>query len=321
MPIETLSSPLQAAVFVIGIILLVKGADWLVSGASFIATKLGIPKVIVGLTIVAIGTSAPEFAVSGYAALDGSGEIALANVVGSNIFNLGFILALCALITPVQTSKVLVWRDGMVLLAGTILMAIFSFTNSEFSRGEASVMVAGLVSYIGYLIYTVKKHKGSAEDIVEIEEVETEGNFKVASFKLATGLFALLFGCNLVVETAQIFAKAMGLSEWFIGITVIAIGTSLPELVTALTSVYKKDSDIGIGGLIGSDIFNIFGVVGMAALAKPLSVSDESTLPFYFLIFATILTAVFMRTGWRLSRNEGVILLVVASARYAYEIL
>ena len=282
------------------------------------ATRFGISKLVVGLTVVAIGTSAPEFAVSGYAAYKGAGEMALANVVGSNIFNLGFILALCAIILPLSVTKPTVYRDVPVLLLGSALLAFFALWDGQVQRWEGTLLLVGLLSYILYLIQQARRDKSQLSDVPEVEE-ET-GSTGYALLILLGGLVALLLGCNLMVNTAEIFAKTMGFSEWFIGITVIAIGTSLPELVTALSSVLKKDADIGVGGLVGSDIFNILGVIGVSAVINPMAVSDSSRVPFYFLLFATTLTWGMLRRGWRLSRLDGLALLVIATARYGFEI-
>ncbi len=307
----------ELLIFIAGLVLLVKGADWFVEGAASIARRLGVSKLVVGLTIVAIGTSAPEFAVSGYAALNGSGELALANVVGSNIFNLGFILAFCSILTPMAVSRQTVYRDCFFLIVGTLLVSFLVLYDGVVSRFDGSLLIVSLAGYISYLLWLSKK---SIKEAASQEIVRANGHWSWEVAKVLFGLSGLLVGCNLVVETAKSFALSMGMSEWFIGITIIAMGTSLPELVTAVASVLKKDSELGIGGLIGSDIFNLFGVVGFTAVLSPMSVGNESAVPFFFLIFATCLTAFFLRTHWRLSRIEGIVLLGVATFRYAYEI-
>lgn len=305
-----------ALAFVGGLLLLVKGADWFVEGASALAKNLGMSSTIIGLTVVAIGTSAPEFAVSTYASLQGSGDIALANVVGSNIFNLGFILALIAIIAPFSVKANTVYRDMMMVIVGSSLLTAFALMDNHVSRLEGSVLVTILV---GYLFYLWKRSKEGEE--LDLEDIPDEPMTGLQTgIRLVIGLGGLIIGCNLTVESAKTFALSMGMSEWLIGVTIIATGTSLPELVTAITSLVKKKTDIGVGGLIGSDIFNILGVIGSAALIKPLAVNPDSAVPFGFLIFATILTAIFLRNGWKMTRTEGWILMGIATIRYLVEI-
>lgn len=311
--------------FVGGLFLLTKGADWFVDGLSAIALNFGMSKLIVGLTVVAIGTSAPEFAVSGYAAFKGSGDIALANVIGSNIFNIGFILAICAIASPIKVLPSMVYRDMPVLLLGAVIVSVLALQGG-ISRPYGIGLLVILAIYLGYLIRQItKERKVDAETIATINIAEEEINSEKlrngpAMLRGFIGLVALLVGCNLVVESAKTVALSMGLSEWFIGITVIAVGTSLPELITAIASIRKNETDLGVGGLIGSDIFNIFGVLGMASIIRPIESHPDSAVPFYFFIFAVVLTLIFLRTGWKLTRKEGWTLLIISAIRYAFEI-
>ncbi len=300
--------------FVIGIVFLVKSADAFVENAAAIASHFGISKIIVGLTIVAMGTSAPEFAVSSLASVRGSGSLAVANVVGSNIFNLGFILAICALITPLAIERKTVFRDCFFLICGGILLLYFVANDGHVTRVEGGVL---FVSLIGYLIFLFRT---AASDIEETDLDPSKPLLMLFIFTII-GLVGLLLGCNMVVTSAQTFAAQMGVSEWMIGMTVVAVGTSLPELVTAVASVLKKDAGIGVGGLIGSDIFNIFGVIGMTSMLYPIDASALTTnlSPFYFLIGSTVLTTLLMARGWLLTRWKGGLIMLVAFLRYVYE--
>jgi len=303
--------------FIVGIILLIKGASLFVDGASEIAESFGLSKLVVGLTVVAIGTSGPEFAVSSYAAYQGAGELALANVVGSNIFNLGFILAICAMASPIAIEKRTVFRDCSFLLFGASLLAGFVLFDSIVSRVEGFILCLLILGYITFLIISSNQTKDE-------ENHEKRSRQKLSWRQVGgvlVGLAALLLGCNLVVDSAKIFATELGISEWLIGITVIAIGTSLPELVTAIASVVKGNTELGVGGLIGSDIFNIFGVIGSTAMLAPMTVGPGSRIPFLFLVLTIIVTAIFMRTNWRLSRAEGLMLFIIASLRYGFEVV
>jgi cation:H+ antiporter len=310
---------------ILGLVLLAKGADWFVEAASGIAERFNLSKLVIGLTVVAIGTSAPEFAVSAYAAFNDSGNLAVANVVGSNIFNLGFILALCAIAAPITIAKETVYRDCTFLGLGTILLSGFVLHDGAISRVEGIVLAGLLVGYIAYLIKNSRSTKLSVSQASQSISTAKPKVAKSSQLKdigiLVVGLLTLLLGCNLAVDSAKIIATGLGVSEWMIGITVIAIGTSLPELVTAIASVAKGNSEIGVGGLIGSDIFNIFGVIGMSAMLSPMTISSGLSMPFYFLIFTTLLTGILMRTRWQLSRREGIFLFTLAGARYALEIL
>jgi len=305
------------AAFVVGLLLLIKGADVFVEGASTLARRFGLSKTVVGLTVVAIGTSAPEFAVSGYAALQGAGELAVANVVGSNIFNIGFILALCAMASPILIDKPTLFRDCFFLLLGSILLSVFALSDGLISRLDGFILCSLLIGYLTFLI--TKSPTEAKEKSIPSETVAKYGHLKEIGLTIL-GLSGLLLGCNLVVDSAKIFATELGISEWLIGITVIAIGTSLPELVTAVVSIVKQQTELGVSGLIGSDIFNIFGVIGSTALLAPMAVSPESRIPFAFLILTIVLTAAFMRTHWRLSRAEGLVMIAVATFRFSYEI-
>ena len=304
--------------FLIGIYFLIKSADVFVESAAAIAGRFGISQVVIGLTIVAMGTSAPEFAVSSLAASRGSGSLAVANVVGSNIFNLGFILAICALLTPLVIERKTVYRDCLFLICGSILLFYSIANDGIVTRLEGGILFGSLIAYLVYLFVTAMTDDDNDSD--SSDEDSSKPIFKLV-FLTIIGLVGLLISCNMVVTAAQTFATKMGVSEWVIGMTVVAVGTSLPELVTAVASVMKKDAGIGVGGLIGSDIFNIFGVIGMTGLLHPIDASQLSFAPFYFLIGSIILTTILMTRGWVLDKTKGIIIMIVAVLRYVFEFI
>lgn len=307
---------LQVVLFCVSLLLLMKGADWLVQGATSLAKKLGISDLVVGLTVVAIGTSSPEFAVSGIAAWNGMGDISLGNVVGSNIFNLGFILAICVIAVPIKIEKMMLYRDLMFLLAGALLLVGLLYSGNSLSRYDGIL----LLSCLGLYLWFLWKKSSFSGEVPEFEEEIVEVSGGMTAVKLICGLACLLLASRILVDLASDFAARMGVDQWLIGITIVAIGTSLPELVTAIASIMKKNSDLGIGGLIGSDIFNIFGVMGFASILSPVSVSSGAYNQIGFLVGTIFLIGVMMRIGWNLNRWKGILLFVVSLIRYGMEI-
>ena len=235
-----------------------KGASWLVDSASKIAKRLGISELVIGLTILALGTSAPEFAVSILAALKGSGNIAIGNIVGSNIFNLGFILGGTAIVHSLQTSRIVIVRDGFFLLFGTFLLLFFLW-DLTLTRFEGGVLFSLLILYLVYLY--VKREPLEAEQ-------EMGKMLWWDPLMLILGLVMVLIGAHFMVESAINLARYMGVSEWVIGATVIAAGTSAPEFATSLAAALRSRYGMSVGNLIGSDIFNLFGVLGVAGIFK-----------------------------------------------------
>jgi cation:H+ antiporter len=241
------------------------GAIWVVESASTIAKKLGLSELVIGLTVVAIATSAPEFAVTVSAALRGQTSISVGNVVGSNIFNLGFILGLVAIFSGIATNKILIKRDGSLLLFTSLLLLIF-FYDLNLSVVEGIILTAILIIYVSVLI--IKKEK--------IEEGVPAGIFKWYDIpKLIFGVAAIIISANFLVDSATILARNIGVSEWIIGITIVAGGTSVPELATSMVAVYKGRYGISAGNLIGSDLFNMLGVLGVAAILNPLNIKKK----------------------------------------------
>jgi cation:H+ antiporter len=282
------------------------GAVWVVEAASRIAKRLGVSELIIGLTVVAMGTSAPEFAVTVGAALKGQGDISIGNVVGSNIFNLGFILGGVALVRAIATSRSLVYRDGAVMIGITFLL-LFFLRDLTMDRWEGAILFTLLLVYIGYLIYSREP----------MEEDIPEGDFQWLDIpRLLAGLALIVTSGHFLVESASSLARAFGVSEWVIGVTIVAAGTSAPELVTSLIAVLRGRYGISAGNLIGSDIFNLLGVLGLAALLKPMSIDASAYSSMYLLSGMVIMVVIMMRTGWKISRWEGGLLVLINLVRW-----
>ena len=283
-----------------------KGATWLVDSASKIAKRLGISELVIGLTILALGTSAPEFAVSILAALRGVGNIAIGNIVGSNIFNLGFILGGTAIIHSLKTSRIVIVRDGFFLLFGTFILLFFLW-DLTLTKFEGVVLFSLLILYLSYLY--VKREP--------LETKQVMGKMdRWDPLMLIGGLAMVLVGAHFMVESAINLARYMGVSEWVIGATVIAAGTSAPEFATSLAAALRSRYGMSVGNLIGSDIFNLFGVLGVAGILNNITVSLDARMHLVFLSLMVALVLVFMRTGWVVSRREGYILVMVGLVRW-----
>ena len=273
---------------IVGFILLIKGADFLVDGASDIAKKLHIPEIIIGLTIVSIGTSMPELFVSTKAALAGSADMSLGNVIGSNICNLLLILGLSAAIKPVKFQKQTVRIEIPMCLAITVLFFILCNTNQTLSRLEGILFIHLFLMFILYTIYM-----GSQGDNKFSFGKEKKISLPKSLLMLLLGIVGLKFGGDLTVDNAVFVAEKLHISEKIISMTVLAIGTSLPELVTSVTAALKGDSDIAIGNIIGSCIFNILLIIGLSAAITPLTYNVSYNIQMFTLMFAMILLAIF----------------------------
>ena len=297
------------------IVLLWKGAEWLVDAASKLAQKLGVSDLVIGLTIVAIGTSAPEFAVSVSAALEGNPEIAVGNVFGSNIFNLGFILGLGVLFKNLKTTRNTVYRDGtfLVCVALLIYFLMFGFDFNILSGGylspNASVFLVVLL--VGYIFFLYMKKP-------DIESGIPSGDFRIKDFFwLIIGITFVIIGGYLLVENAVKIGTHAGLDVWIIGITIVAAGTSSPELVTTLVSIVKKKYNMAIGNLIGSDLFNMLGVIGVAGIVgKGIQIPAVAHISLLILIANLMVIVFFLIFSWKLVQWEGIILVLISMVRY-----
>ncbi|MBO9362693.1 MAG: sodium:calcium antiporter [Thermoflexus sp.] len=282
------------------------GAVWIVESAARIARRLGMSELVIGLTIVAVGTSSPEFAVTIGAALKGQGDISVGNVIGSNIFNLGFILGGVAVVRAIATSRTMVVRDGGVLIAITMLLLLF-LLDLYIARWEGMILLALLVLYIASLLY-----------FREPIEDTPPGEFRWYEVpRLLIGLALVVGGGHFLVEAAVALARTVGISEWAIGVTIVAAGTSAPEFATSLVAVFRGRHGISAGNLIGSDIFNLLGVLGLAAAIRPITVDPSVYSSLWVLAGMVVLVVVFlMRTGWVLSRWEGALLVLINLVRW-----
>ncbi|NCB20608.1 MAG: calcium/sodium antiporter, partial [Clostridia bacterium] len=309
----------QILILVASLVFLGFSANYLVNASIRIARKWHVSEMFIGLTIVALGTSAPEIAVSAFAALEGKGDLSIGNVIGSNIFNLGFILGLVAIISPQIISKKMVYRDGLVLLSAT-LMVLFFMWDLKIVLWEGIMLLAALVSYLSFL--WIKKD-------VEInqEDAAATGTWKDYLIFIVS-LLVLVKSSEFTVSSATYIAEYFKISAWAIGATIVAAGTSLPELATSIIATLKKKFGLSIGNVIGSDIFNTFGVIGISSVIAPIAL-DAKTFIFGFadsifsvilLVATIILLLVFMRSGWKISRREGIIIFLIALFRMAFEV-
>jgi cation:H+ antiporter len=287
------------------------GAIWVVESASTIAKKLGLSELVIGLTVVAIATSAPEFAVTVSAAIRGQTSISVGNVVGSNIFNLGFILGLVAIFSGITTDRILIKRDGLLLLFTSVLLLIF-FYDLNLSVIEGIILSAILVIYVSTLI--IKKEK--------IEEDIPAGVFKWYDIpKLIIGVAAIIVSANFLVDSATTIARLIGVSEWMIGITIVAGGTSVPELATSMVAVYKGRYGISAGNLIGSDLFNMLGVLGVAAILNPLNITQNEYTSMYLMMGSIVVLLFLMRGGWKISKRDGIVLIIISIFRWSFDFI
>lgn len=298
---------------VIGLILLVVGADVLVRGAARLAANLGIPSLVIGLTVVAFGTSAPELAVSVKAAYSGQAELAIANAVGSNIFNILFILGLAALISPLIVSQQLIRQDVPIMIAVSGL-AVLMVLDGQIDRWEAVILVLGLLSYTAFLFYQGRKQGADAVD----GEVDELLSVDVPVWKnlllVIGGLILLVLGARWLVEAAVELASAWGVSEAVIGLTIIALGTSLPEVMTSIVATLKGERDIAIGNVVGSNIFNILCVLGISGVVSPMPLlagEQMAMIDIPVMLGVAVLCAPLFFTGAMVSRMEGALFLIL----------
>jgi cation:H+ antiporter len=297
---------LNLGLLVASIVLLWKGSEYLVDSAARIGRKHNLSDLTIGLTIVAFGTSAPEFAVTISAAITGKANISVGNIVGSNIFNLGFILGGCALFRALQTTKTLIMRDGFILI-GTSLVLVVMLHDRHLARWEGIVLFCGLIAYL-VLLFTRKQ-------TIDSEVPAGEATWKDYPILLA-GIAGVVGGGHLLVESASEIARFMGISEWVIAVTIVAAGTSAPEFATSLMAAAKGRHGMSLGNLVGSDLFNLLGVLGMAGIIRNMGVAENSFSSVIMLSGMCVLVVVFMRTGMKISRAEGATLVAIGLIRW-----
>lgn len=285
----------------VSLVILYYGAEGLVSGAASLAKRIGISPLVIGLTIVSIGTSMPELVVSVKAAMSGQSAISIGNVLGSNFFNIGIILGMSALIYPLAVKRQLLKLDVPVMIFAALLFFLM-FLDYKISHVEALIFILLLLSYISYLLFISKKNTTVEE---EEEEIKQTKHWALDILFIGVGLLALVYGSDLLVVNATLIAGRLGMSEAMIGLTIVAVGTSMPELATSVVAAIKKRSDIAIGNVVGSNIFNILLILGVAGLIQPISTPEINYVDGLFMIGISLLLWLFMKAGSRIKRWQG----------------
>lgn len=299
---------MEYLLLILGFVLLIKGADMFVEGSSNIAKFFKIPTIIIGLTLVAFGTSAPEAAVSITAGLNGNSDIAISNIVGSNIFNLLCVLGVTALFKDIKADKEVIKKDYKLSIFASLLLLILILGNYFFTKKLVLGRIGGLVLLSMLVIYLINLIKGvSAEARKQIEAKKF--SIKDVIF-IVIGLACVVLGGDLTVDNATIIAKAWGLSDRFIGLTIVAIGTSLPELCTSLVALFKGENDIAVGNVIGSNIFNILFILGASSLLIPMNIGIESVIDLMILIIGSIGILIFFFNDFKIKRPEALSMLM-----------
>ena len=294
---------MEYVLLVVGFVLLIKGADFFVEGSSSLAQILKVPSVV-------MGTSAPEASVSINAALAGSNDIAISNVVGSNIFNGLVVVGVCAFLSAFKTNRDILKRDMPLNILVTFILCLM-FLDGKLSRIEGGILFAGMILYITVMIYHAIKNKSE-------NEPEKILSLPRSIIYMIAGLAAVIFGGDLVVDKACIIATNFGVSQNFIGLTIVAIGTSLPELVTSIVATKKGDSGLALGNAIGSNLFNILFILGFSAILSPLHVLNESIIDCGILLISSILLFIFAKTKQHMSKLEGIVCIGLYMAYMGY---
>ena len=311
--------PIAAVILLLlaGFAFLVKGADLFVEGSSSIARKLKVPPIIIGLTIVAMGTSLPETAVSVTASMVQNNELAVSNVVGSNIFNLMFVIGVCSILTPIMVQNVTLIRDIPLSFGCALLLLVLGILGIGDKTGMTLGHIDGIVFLIIFAVYiftmvqSAMKARAAGQK-VEIEGVEAcetkELSYAKSILFLIVGAGAIAFGGDLTVDTASRIAIKLGMSQTLVGLTIVSIGTSLPELVTSIVAARKNEVDMAIGNAVGSNIFNILMVLGISATISPVALLRENIIDIIILMIFTVLVWLFAGTKRKISRKEGIIM-------------
>ena len=299
------------ALLIVGFVMLTKGADWFVDGSSALAFRLGIPQLVIGLTIVAMGTSAPEAAVSITSALKGNEGITVGNVVGSNIMNILLILGIASVIVPLAVQKSTRMIEIPYMIAITVLFGVLGYTGEMVTRVEGGILWIAFLIYLGYLLWMAKKGK---EDN---EPDEKQKSLPVQLLMILIGLICIVLGSDFVVDGATEIAKVIGISERIIGLTIVAFGTSLPELVTSIAAARRGNADIAIGNIVGSNVFNILFVAGTSALISPIVFESKFVLDTAVATATAVLLLVCVcNKESKLKRSGGIIMLASYAAYF-----
>ena len=310
-----LSILLQVVLLLVGFVFLIKGSDFFVDGASSVASLLKIPTIIVGLTIVAFGTSAPEAAVSITSSWTGSNAMAVGNVIGSNLFNMLMVIGIAALLSNLLMEKSVLEKDLPFLVGITILWAVFIVIGWNISQIEGIILLVILLAYIIYLVRSARKSKDA--DVVEKPKLSLPKSI----IFILVGIAGIVLGGDLVVNSASDIAIALGMSEALVGLTIVAIGTSLPELVTSITALRKGENQLVIGNVIGSNIFNILFVLGASSAISAIPLDSSLLIDVLFMVAVTILCYIFGKTQDKYDKKEGIILIALFVVYMAFAIL
>lgn len=319
---------LNLVYFVMGLLMLYYGANWLVKGSSSLARNLGLTPLVIGLTVVAFGTSAPELFISVVSSIKDKSMIAVGNVVGSNICNIGLVLGLAAVIHPTTSNRSVYRRDIPIMLGVSIYLLLISF-DSKIGRIEGASLFGGIIlyTYFNYYIAVKESQQNLKSDSVAfvhaVEEIEYVTSRSRQVLFIVVGIMGVVMGAEVLIDSAVAIMKIFNVSEKFIGLTVVALGTSLPELATSVVAALRKEMDISIGNLVGSNVFNILSVLGAAALIKPIPIpggfiNSGLFVDYLVMIFVGFLPWLMMRKNYTITRKDGVILLVCYVGYIAY---
>lgn len=298
---------------VIGFVLLIKGADFFVEGSSSVAKMLKVPSIIIGLTIVAMGTSLPECAVSITASMTNNNALAVSNAVGSNIFNLMVVCGICAIFNPLTVDKSTLKKEFPFSIVCAVLLLVSGYIGMTLGRADGILLLAVFVCFIVWMVRSALKARAKASD----DEYEVLPVWKCVVFIIG-GIIAIKFGGDFVVDGASTVAAKMGLSQNLIGLTIVACGTSLPELVTSVVAAKKNELDMALGNVIGSNIFNILFVLGVAASISPIAFIMENVIDIVILIVMSAVVWVFAWKKQELSKKDGIIMLIMYAVYLVY---
>lgn len=304
---------IAVGLLVVGFVLLIKGADFFVEGSSSVAKMLKVPSIIIGLTIVAMGTSLPECAVSITASMTNNNALAVSNAVGSNIFNLMVVCGFCALFNPLYVSKDTLKKEFPFSMICAVLLLVLGYLTMELDRIDGLILLIVFVSFLIWMVKSALKARANASD----EEYEVLPVWKCIVF-IVGGIIAIKFGGDFVVNGASTIAAKMGLSQNLIGLTIVACGTSLPELVTSVVAAKKNELDMALGNVIGSNVFNILFVLGIAASISPIAFITENIIDIAILTVMSLVVWAFAWSKQKLDKKEGIIMLVMYAAYLVY---
>lgn len=309
---------IPVGLLIIGFVLLVKGADFFVEGAASVAKSLKVPSLIVGMTIVAMGTSLPECSVSIIASIDGNNSLSISNVVGSNIFNLMVVCGVCALFVPLTVAKDTLKRDFPISMGCAAALLLCAAQTMKLERFEGIILIVAFALFLVVMVRSaLAARKAGAQVEVEGEDIKIIPMWQCILF-IAGGLVAIKFGGDFVVDGATQIARSLKVTETVIGLTIVAIGTSLPELVTSIVAAKKNEVDMAVGNVIGSNIFNILWVLGIAATISPMAFIMENIIDIVILIVFSLIVWAFSWTKGSLKRGEGIVMLLMYVAYTAY---